>query len=274
MSETVPWRCPVCRAPLAPVGRTLACSSRHSFDLAKEGYCNLLLASRTRSKHPGDDKAMLRARSGFLSAGHYRPMADAVVDLLSPHLSNDASLLDCGCGDGYYADVVQRSLQPTIRGIDIAREAVRMASRRFKQVPTASFAVASTYDMPVPDAAFDAALQVFAPVSDAEVRRALRPEGVYCAVFPGEAHLMALKEAMYERTRGHKEPKHPEGFALVRERRLTFDMALESSEDIANLLAMTPLNWRGSREGKARLRAMDSLVVGADFVLRLYRPVD
>ncbi|MCO4763042.1 MAG: methyltransferase domain-containing protein [Myxococcales bacterium] len=271
MPEQICWLCPVCGDPLAQTQRTLRCTNRHSFDLAKEGYCNLLLASRMRSKNPGDDKAMLRARAGFLNAGHYRPLADAIVDILAPHLPSGAALLDCGCGDGYYAEAVHQALEPTLRGIDIAREGVRMAARRFKRITGPAFAVASTFDMPVPDAAFDAALQVFAPVSETELMRVLKPDGVYCAVFPGQQHLMALKEVMYEQTRGHKEPTHAEGFTLLEERRVTFEMNLRRNTDIQNLLAMTPLNWKGSREGKAQLRAMNALDVGADFVVRLYR---
>ena len=35
-------RCPVCGGPLLLVGRSLRCPKAHSFDLAREGYANLL----------------------------------------------------------------------------------------------------------------------------------------------------------------------------------------------------------------------------------------
>ena len=266
--EEVAWLCPVCTAPLSRDARSLACANNHSFDLAREGYANLLLAHRKRSKNPGDAKVMLTARRDFLGAGLYAPLAEAVVDVLSPHISNRSTLLDCGCGDGYYAAFVHRALKPTIRGIDIAREGVRIAARRFKGVGAAQFAVASSYNLPLPDSSLDGVLQVFAPVSDSELVRVLKPEGVYCAVSPGPHHLGALKRLLYDVVRDHKEPPHPQGFSLLHERRVSFGMQLERAVDIGNLLAMTPLNWKGSREAKTEVRAMHTLAVEADFIVR------
>lgn len=272
MNEPLAWQCPVCCAPLGRKERTLLCPNKHSFDVAKDGYCNLLLANRKRSKNPGDDKDMLRARRDFLDAGLYAPLAAAIVDVLTHHLSGTSTLLDCGCGDGYYAEQIHRARNPTIRGIDIAREGVRLAARRFKGVDEAQFAVASSFELPLPDASVDAVLQVFAPVSDAEVRRVLRSDGVYCSVSPGPHHLGALKRSLYREVREHKPPAHRVGFVLEHERAVTFEMRLGRAQDIHNLLAMTPLNWRGSRDGKREVRAMQSLTVGADFLVRLYSP--
>ncbi len=268
----VAWLCPVCAAPLGRNGRSLACVDKHSFDLAKEGYANLLLAHRKRSKNPGDGRAMLTARRDFLGAGFYAPLAEAIVDVLSPHISSASTALDCGCGDGYYAEFLHRALEPTIRGVDIARDGVRFAARRFKGVNRAEFAVASSFNLPLTESCLDAVLQVFAPVSDSELLRVLKPAGVYCAVSPGRHHLGALKALLYDAVRDHKEPAHPQGFSLMDERRLTFEMLLEGAVDIGNLLAMTPLNWKGSREGKTEVRAMRELAVEADFVVRLYEP--
>lgn len=40
-------RCPVCGGPLLLVGRSLRCPKAHSFDLAKEGYVNLLAIQKS-----------------------------------------------------------------------------------------------------------------------------------------------------------------------------------------------------------------------------------
>ncbi|HAN30253.1 MAG TPA: 23S rRNA methyltransferase [Myxococcales bacterium] len=268
--EQLAWLCPVCTAPLSRDARSLACVNNHSFDLAKEGYANLLLAHRKRSKNPGDAKGMLTARRDFLGTGLYAPLAEAVVDVLSPHISTSSTLLDCGCGDGYYAAFVHRALKPAIRGIDIAREGVRMAARRFKGVEDAHFAVASSYNLPLPDSSLDGVLQVFAPVSEGELLRVLKPQGIYCAVSPGPQHLGALKGLLYDVVREHKEPTHPPGLSLMHERRVSFEMQLQRALDIGNLLAMTPLNWKGSREAKTEVRAMQTLTLQADFIVRLY----
>ena len=80
-------RCPVCQGPLLQVGRTLRCPKAHSFDLAKEGYANLLPIQKKHAADPGDGKEMVRARRAFLSAGHYAPLMQALADLCAdlPH---------------------------------------------------------------------------------------------------------------------------------------------------------------------------------------------
>ena len=90
-------RCPVCQGPLLQVGRTLRCPKAHSFDLAKEGYANLLPIQKKHTADPGDGKEMVRARRAFLSAGHYAPLMQALADLCAdlPH----GHIVDAGCGE-------------------------------------------------------------------------------------------------------------------------------------------------------------------------------
>jgi 23S rRNA (guanine745-N1)-methyltransferase len=47
-------RCPVCRLDLAPSAARLVCGNRHSFDVARDGYVNLL-DGRRRSLIAGGD---------------------------------------------------------------------------------------------------------------------------------------------------------------------------------------------------------------------------
>jgi len=44
---------------------------RHSFDIASQGYANLLPVQHKRSRDPGDSKEMVAARRRFLTAGFY-----------------------------------------------------------------------------------------------------------------------------------------------------------------------------------------------------------
>ena len=90
------FRCPVCRHPLAPdaSGRTWRCEPGHAYDVAREGYVNLLVSHQRRRREPGDSADMLRHRRVFLDRGHYRPLAVAVGAMASP----GASVLDAGCG--------------------------------------------------------------------------------------------------------------------------------------------------------------------------------
>ena len=57
-------RCPICRLGLYPRAGTLACPNRHAFDLARDGYVNLLPANRRRPAGGGDLPEQLRHLSG------------------------------------------------------------------------------------------------------------------------------------------------------------------------------------------------------------------
>ena len=49
--------------------RSWRCPHGHSFDVAKQGYVNLLPVQNKRSKDPGDSKAMVQGAPAFSSAG-------------------------------------------------------------------------------------------------------------------------------------------------------------------------------------------------------------
>jgi len=72
-------KCPSCEQVLRLAGNSWHCDNGHQFDRAKRGYTNLLLAQQRRSRSPGDDKAMVQARTAFLELGRYQPLADALL---------------------------------------------------------------------------------------------------------------------------------------------------------------------------------------------------
>ena len=129
--------CPVCREPLQlqPSGKNYACLHHHSFDLAKEGYLNLLPVQDKHSKEPGDSKLMMIARRLFLEAGFYEPMAKAVAMMIDAGNTKGQGmqLLDLGCGEGYYSRKIacfcKHGEQIALQGIDIAKFAIAAAAK-------------------------------------------------------------------------------------------------------------------------------------------------
>lgn len=101
-------RCPVCGGALMPLGTSLRCPQGHSYDMAKEGYVNLLAIQRRHAADPGDGKAMVRARRAFLQAGYYAPFQKALAELCLEYAPEcgETHLLDAGCGEGSYDRVV------------------------------------------------------------------------------------------------------------------------------------------------------------------------
>ena len=97
------FSCPLCHQPLLREKNSYICPQRHQFDMAKEGYVNLLPVQHKRSRDPGDSAEMMQARRAFLDAGHYQPLRDAIVAQLREWLDEKATaVLDIGCGEGYY----------------------------------------------------------------------------------------------------------------------------------------------------------------------------
>lgn len=173
------YRCPVCHLPLQRSDNRYLCASGHNFDLARKGYIHLLPSHRMASRQPGDNKMMIEARRQFLSAGYYSPIVDALVAVCAE--LNIATLLDAGCGEGYYTvSLAERGLQ--VAGVDISKEGILASCRRSKAVP---WCVASVADLPYMDRSFDAVLSVFCRVEAGEFARVARRGGFVIYVGPG-----------------------------------------------------------------------------------------
>ncbi len=105
--------CPLCGQTLATGASPWRCPNGHCFDVARQGYVNLLPVQQKRARHPGDTPAQVAARKRFLDAGFYAPIRDTALALLQPHLPPRPSLLDAGCGEGYYSAALAQALQPS-----------------------------------------------------------------------------------------------------------------------------------------------------------------
>ncbi len=241
----------------------------HSFDIARQGYVNLLLSSV--STH-GDNKDMVLARRSFLSLGHYAPLARTVADICLKYVNKGSRVVDLGCGEGYYTGLVEGALKEReveVFGLDVSKEAVRRAAGQNKSV---NYSVASVYNAPFSDGSFDIALNMFAPLSLEETHRILKDNGIFIMVFPDTEHLYSLKKAVYDNP--YKNAPTDEalsGFELLNSSELKYDFTLESNTDIKNLFMMTPYAYRTSKADLAKLDALSSLTIGAHFRILVYK---
>ncbi len=130
-----PFICPLCQTSFTQTNNTQICENNHHFDIAKEGYLNLLPVNAKNSKNPGDSQEMMIARRAFLASDGYRPLADKVAELVSAYTNDkvDIQILDLGCGEGYYTNLIANSLaeSSTVSGLDISKVAVRYAAKRY-----------------------------------------------------------------------------------------------------------------------------------------------
>lgn len=238
--------CPVCAEALDAAGRTLRCPRGHAFDVARQGYVNLL-TRHTRS--PGDTASMVAARDRFLREGWYAQIADAVTEAAADAVSG--AVLDVGAGPGWYLARVLDAAGDGAVGLvlDVSPFAARRAARCH---PRAGAVVADTWGrLPVRDAVVDVVLDVFAPRNAAELARVLRPGGSLIVVTPTPEHLAELRDVLgLLGVQPDKEERVAaslaERFERVAERRVRARLHLPP-DAVADLVAMGPSAWHGAR---------------------------
>lgn len=262
------WLCPLCHSPLVQTANSFCCERRHQFDVAKEGYLNLLPVQHKRSKEPGDSSEMIQARRAFLDAGHYQPLRETVSGLLQQYPAK--MLLDIGCGEGYYTGAfadVRADIGGETYGLDVSKVAIRYAAKRYRKV---RFCVASSQRLPFADNSMDAIIRIFAPCNAAELARVVKPGGIVITATPGPRHLYQLKELIYQQVELHHEmPENMPQFVLKQTLQPTWNMTLTSEQAVV-LLQMTPFAWRARPEVWQQLTAASRFSCETDFVVRVW----
>ncbi|MFD5221189.1 putative RNA methyltransferase [Streptomyces tendae] len=183
-------RCPTCRTPrLHAEGGALRCPAGHTFDVARHGYAGLLTGTRATS---GDEAAMVQARDRFLSTGAYAPIREVGALLAADAMSEQGTVVDVGCGTGYYlAGVLDRLPGARGLGLDTSVRALRSAACAHDRAAAVTWDVFRPF--PLADGAADVVLDVFAPRNPAEFHRVLRPAGRLIVVRPTGRHLAELR---------------------------------------------------------------------------------
>ena len=260
--------CPICHLPLAQEGRSLRCGRNHSFDVARQGYVNLLPVQQKRSLNPGDTREQVLSRRAFLEIDSYAPIVEAVKAAAQGH---SGPILDVGCGEGYYAVRVAEFLGAELTGLDISKEAVRCAAAKYKG---RRWICGTAAHLPIPDDSVGVLMSMFALTMPLEFSRVLKKDGIFIQVLAAQAHLMGLKSIIYPEILLKEKDSVPtlEGFSLVSSTPVRFEFTVEGPQ-IANLLSMTPHFWRISAEGAKRLKQTQSLTDTASCVVNVYRPL-
>ena len=263
------FRCPICGAPLTREGRTYTCPNRHCYDVAREGYVHLLPANQKHPANPGDDKAMIAARTAFLDGDYYAPLRETLCTVVSAHGGQNPKILDVGCGEGYYTQGLSQLPGAEIAGVDLSKAGLKKAARRVNE---GEFAVASVYHLPVADEAVDVVVDCFAPLALEEYRRVLAPGGLFVYVVPAPQHLMEMKAVLYDTPYPNPEERvEYEGFSYVDILPVTTTFTLPDQASIQALFGMTPYAWKTPRAGVERLEQLEQLTVTADFRVHVFR---
>lgn len=278
--------CPVCYLRFSRVGSSLKCINGHSFDVAKEGYINLALG-----KMPGDTKEMLLARREFLERGYYHPLSAALNEIVASYVQTQEQivgglphfmLLDAGCGEGYYLGQIQQYLVehfPQMEccavGLDISKDAIRMAARRYKQL---SWVVANVKERLVfANDALHVLLNIFAPRNVDEFARIVMLGGIAIVVIPGPSHLHRLRSVLHlldieEQKEQRVIEQFSARFALLTSKSITYQISLKKAE-IALAVLMTPNSWHMSDELRQGMEELEVLETEVSFTCLVFQRV-
>lgn len=261
-------RCPLCQSSFQQNAQGLVCANQHQFDRSKEGYFNLLPVQNKNSLTPGDTKEQLKARREFLQSGFFDPLKSKILPLMD---SSSHSVLDLGCGEGYFTRALATHLPDAeVYGVDIAKAGIAMAAKAGKSFPNAIHIVASNFDLPLQDQSMDVILRVLAPSKDSELQRVLKPAGKLLIVIPGEQHLIELRKKIYPEIRPLQSLPEIEGFGLKEITSVQFSLGFNQLCQVQSLLEMTPFAWKLNKQ-RSDLILSDPLTDSADFLIGVYK---
>lgn len=273
--------CPVCKEKLVKDNgnKIYKCENNHTYDIAKQGYVNLLISNQKRSKNPGDSKEMVLSRIDFLSRGYYKLLCDKINEIIFKCLNevknnNEFNILDLGCGEGYYLTnlkdyINSKNIKANYYGMDVSKEAVKYASKADKEC---TWVVGNNFRIPANDKSMDCILSVFSPIDINECNRVLKDTGVFVRVLPRTNHLIQLRDIIYSKVNLNEKvyTADPEENEYVNESNVTFDIKL-NKEEILSLLKMTPHYWKTTGENKEKLDLYDSLTITIDMRIGIFK---
>ena len=243
------FACPICGQDLQLKESSLACSSGHSYDLAKLGYVNL--APQARASH-NYDRDSFQNRQLILEAGFYQHILDQLLQILAEQ-PQYGRLLDVGCGEGYYARQIQEKFSDKdLYAFDLSKDSIQLATKSDSSLAVKWF-VGDLARLPLQSASMDLILDIFSPANYQEFARVLSPQGLLVKVIPSREHLQEIRHQLAAEQQQTKEYSNQDilnhlkqSFHILESYDISRTFPLQEPEKTA-LLAMTPLlfhvNW-------------------------------
>ena len=236
------FACPICQENLTLVESSLKCCNRHSFDLAKFGYVNLAPQIKQSANY---DKENFQNRQQILEAGFYQAILDVVSDLLASSKTT-TTILDIGCGEGFYSRKLQEShSDKTFYAFDISKDSVQIAAKSEPNWAVNWF-VCDLARLPITDASMDILLDIFSPANYGEFRRVLSKDGILIKVIPTENHLKEIRQKVQDQLTNKDysnqdiKEHFQNNFTILSSKTASLTKPI-TAEQLQALLSMTPL---------------------------------
>ncbi|HEU6933867.1 23S_rRNA m1G745 methyltransferase [Streptococcus pneumoniae] len=236
------FACPICQENLTLLETNFKCCNRHSFDLAKFGYVNLAPQIKQSANY---NKENFQNRQQILEAGFYQAILDAVSDLLASSKTT-TTILDIGCGEGFYSRKLQEShSEKTFYAFDIFKDSVQIAAKSEPNWAVNWF-VGDLARLPIKDANMDILLDIFSPANYGEFRRVLSKDGILIKVIPTENHLKEIRQRVQDQLTNKEysnqdiKEHFQEHFTILSSQTASLTKTI-TAEQLQALLSMTPL---------------------------------
>lgn len=261
--------CPKCHKPLELKGNSYVCEARHTYDLAKTKYINLLLNPDKATNNPGDSKESLIARKAYLNQGYYDIISDALNDCVIKYAKENSHILDLGCGEGYYTKRMKEFIPShTYYGLDISKEAINMATKYTKDI---YWIVGNSKNIPICDHSLDIIAALFTVVNKDELERCLKPGGKIIHVTANNPnHLIEIKHLIYDEVHTKSDTFIRLPFNVVESFDLKKTIHISSHDDCVNLLKMTPHYYHIKKERRSVIEEMQEMDITIDVKFTIY----
>ncbi|CAM4114307.1 rRNA (guanine-N1)-methyltransferase [Streptococcus penaeicida] len=263
------FTCPICQEQLKLTGKSLICPKNHTFDLAKQGYANLILNAK---KDPHYDKESFIRRSHILEAGYYQHILNAI----SQELPQDqpVTILDVACGEGYYARTLAQTPTNQILAFDLSKDSILMAAKKDPQRLVTWF-VGDLAKLPLAEQSVDIIIDVFSPANYQEFKRVLKPGGKIIKAVTASDHLKELRQAAADQLLhqdysndsviNHFAQAYPDYQVVHRSQTYPINQA-----DLADFIEMTPLFFHVDKS-QLELENLKEITVAADILVAKHK---
>lgn len=271
--------CPMCGGELLPTDSyALVCPDKHSFDISRQGYVNLL-ASPVKPDYGAElfEARWRVCRSGFFD-GLLDELRGIVIQTIPSEQHGRTVLLDAGCGEGSHLARLTAGIGSDISkriigvGADISKDGVRIAAREY---PGLLWCVADLARLPLADHSVDVVLNILSPANYAEFRRVLKPGGTLVKAVPGGGYLSELRQEFHPEKQneysGERVKKlFKESFPLAETRHVLYTVNVEG-ETLRDLVDMTPLSWHVPEASRKAVIDRGSMDITAEFDILIAR---
>lgn len=250
------FACPICQSDVHIDNLSrMICDNRHAFDIAKQGYINLMNKPLTTNYH----KQLFLARQQILTETTlYQSVIQAIVKIIEQSVPKEQlTILDMGCGEGSHLVQICRGLSKSSVGIgiDISKEAIATATNHEDSI---IWSVADIAQVPLKEHQADVVLNFLSPSNYAEFDRMMHDDGIIIKVVPNEDYLREIRDHLFQ----HTEKKNYSNQAVIdRFREKYHIMTQQTIRDVHEIdqdtldtfTQMTPLTWSASPAQLERL---------------------